>query len=149
MSASDWPFTHLDRVRFADVDAMRHLNNVAFVRFFESARIAFMRQVFPEHDPTDPADFPVVLAETSIAYRAPAYYDEEVATSIRPAALGRSSFRTEFRMYVEERFIADGYGVYVGYDYVGERAQPLSPRIVEGLRPLLADSEEDAEAPAP
>ncbi len=143
---SDWPFSHTDRVRYADVDAMRHLNNVAFVRFFESARIAFMREVFPEHDPTDPSDFPVVLAETSIAYRAPAYYDEEVTTRIRPAHLGRSSFRTEFRMHVDERLIADGYGVYVGYDYVAERAQPLTERIVEGLRPLMASSPGDSES---
>jgi acyl-CoA thioester hydrolase len=135
---SDWPFSHSDRVRYADVDTMRHLNNVAFLRFFESARIAFMREVFPEHDSTDPADFPVVLAETHIAYRAPAYFDEEVVTSIRPAALARSSFRTDFRMQVGERLIAEGNGVYVGFDYVAERAQPLSARIVDGLRPLLA-----------
>ncbi len=141
---SHWPFSHTDRVRYADVDAMRHLNNVAFVRFFESARIAFMREVFPEHDPTDPSDFPVVLAETSIAYRAPAYYDEEVTTHIRPAELGRSSFRTEFRMQVADRLIADGYGVYVGYDYVAEQAQPLSERIVEALRPLMAGSPDDS-----
>jgi acyl-CoA thioester hydrolase len=97
-----------------------------------------MREVFPEHDPTDPGDFPVVLAETNIAYRAPAYYDEEVSTSIRPADMGRSSFRAEFRMHVGDRLIADGYGVYVGYDYVAERAQPLTERIVAGLKPLLA-----------
>ena len=135
---SDWPFTHTDRVRYADVDAMRHLNNVAFLYFFESARIAFMREAFPEHDPTDPAGFPVVLAETHIAYRAPAYLDEEVSTSIRPAELERSSFHAQVRMHVGERLIAEGHGVYVGYDYVAEQAQPLTPRIVEGLRPLLA-----------
>ncbi|MDQ6749849.1 MAG: acyl-CoA thioesterase [Actinomycetota bacterium] len=135
---SDWPFVHTDRVRYADVDSMRHLNNVAFVRFFESARIAFMREVFPEHDPTDPAEFPVVLAETSIAYRSPAYYDDEVRTQIRPAELQRSSFRTAFRMHVGDRLIADGYGVYVGYDYVAERAQPLTDKIVAGLQPLIA-----------
>ena len=40
---SDWPFVQPDRVPYADLDTMRHLNNVAFVRFFESARIAFMQ----------------------------------------------------------------------------------------------------------
>lgn len=134
MSAA--PFVHVDRVRYADLDTMRHLNNVAFVRLFESARVAFMHRVFPEHDPTDPADFPVVLAEVHIAYRAPAYFGEEVRTAVWPADLRRSSFRTEFRMTVEEREIADGHGVYVGYDYVAERARPLSPRIAERLKPL-------------
>ena len=29
---------HVERVRFGDLDAMRHLNNVVFLRYFESAR---------------------------------------------------------------------------------------------------------------
>ena len=134
---SDWPFAHTDRVRYADVDTMRHLNNVAFLRFFESARIAFMHRIFPEHDPTDPGEFPVVLAEVHVAYRAPAYFGEEVRTSVWPSHLERSSFRTEFRMDVADRLIAEGYGVYVGYDYVAEKAQPLAEPIVERLSALL------------
>jgi acyl-CoA thioester hydrolase len=137
---NDWPFVHVDRVRYADVDAMRHLNNVAFVSFFESARLAFMQHVFPEHDPTDPADFPVVLAEVHMAYRAPAYYGEEVHTHVRPSRMERSSFRAEFEMRsgVDDRLLADGFGVYVGYNHVAEQAQPLSELIVERLTPLLA-----------
>ena len=136
MTGPDWPFTHADRVRYADVDTMRHLNNVAFVRFFESARVAFMQHVFPEHDPTDPADFPVVLAEVHIAYRAPAYFDEEMHTQIRPSNLERSSFRTQFEMRAGEegRLVAEGYGVYVGYDYMAQRAQPLPAHVRERLQ---------------
>jgi len=134
-----WSFSHLDRVRYADVDTMRHLNNVAFVRFFESARIAFMQHVFPEHDPTDPADFPAVLAEVHIAYRAPAYFDEQIRTDVRPRNVRRSSFETEFRMRAEGdgRHLADGHGVYVGYDYVAESARPLSDEMRARLEPLL------------
>jgi acyl-CoA thioester hydrolase len=135
---NDWPFTHTDRVRYADVDTMRHVNNVAFVQFFEDARIAFMHSLFPEHDPTDPDEFPVVFAELHLAYRAPAYFGEEIRTSVRPSHLERSSFRAEFRMAVGERLIAEGHGVYVGYDYVAERAEPLAERIVERITPLLA-----------
>ena len=106
---SDWPFTHTDRVRYADVDTMRHLNNVAF-------------------------------AELHLAYRAPAYFGEEIRTSVRPSHLERSSFRAEFRMAVADRLIAEGHGVYVGYDYAAERAQPLGERIVERIAPLLAET---------
>jgi acyl-CoA thioester hydrolase len=134
---NDWPFTHADRVRYADVDTMRHLNNVAFVQFFEDARIAFMHSLFPEHDPTDPQEFPVVFAELHLAYRAPAYFGEEIRTSVRPSRLERSSFRVEFRMEAGDRVIAEGHGTYVGYDYVAERPQPLSERIVERISPLL------------
>jgi hypothetical protein len=29
-------YVHRERVRFGDLDAMRHLNNVVFLRYFES-----------------------------------------------------------------------------------------------------------------
>lgn len=41
-------FSIVQRVRFGDLDAMGHLNNVEFLRYFETARIAFMQQPIPE-----------------------------------------------------------------------------------------------------
>ena len=40
-----WTYVHSDRVRFGDLDPMGHVNNVDFLRFFESARIAFHRTI--------------------------------------------------------------------------------------------------------
>ena len=37
-----WAYTHTEHIRFGDLDAMRHLNNVVFLRYFESARIAYL-----------------------------------------------------------------------------------------------------------
>jgi acyl-CoA thioester hydrolase len=137
---SEWPFSHLDRVRYADLDTMRHVNNVAFVRFFESARLAFMQHAFPQHDPTDPADFPAVLAEVHVHYRAPAYLDEQIRTLLRPREVKRSSFIVQFEMRREGdgTVLADGHGVYVGYDYVAEKARPLGEEMTARLRELGA-----------
>ena len=41
------PFVHRERVRFGDLDANRHLNNVVYLRYFETARISFMRELWP------------------------------------------------------------------------------------------------------
>jgi acyl-CoA thioester hydrolase len=128
---TDWPFSYSDRVRFGDLDAMRHLNNVAFLGFFESARIAFMAEVIPDHRPTDPDDFGLIFAECHIAYRAPAFFDEEIRTHIRPGEVRRSSLRLYFEMRSEGdgRLLAEGWGALVGYSYADERAMPLPERI--------------------
>ena len=42
-----WPFSIVDRVRFGDLDAMRHLNKVEYLRFFETARIAYITELVP------------------------------------------------------------------------------------------------------
>jgi acyl-CoA thioester hydrolase len=133
-----WPYTHTDRVRFGDLDAMGHLNNVAFLGFFESARIAYLRELLPAHDPTDPVDFGLIFAECKINYRSPGRYDELVRTRVRPASVARSSFQIEFEMRAgpDARLLAEGYGVLVGYDYRNERPQPLP----DALKALLRDA---------
>ena len=91
-----WPFAYVDRVRFGDLDAMRHLNNVAFLQFFESARIAYITTVIPSHRPAEPeGDWGLIFAECHINDRAPAFFDEEIRTHVRPSHLRRSSVRIE------------------------------------------------------
>ena len=87
-----WPFSYVDRIRFGDLDAMRHLNNVAFLGFFESARIAFIQSLVASHSPVEPEHkVGLIFAEAHINYRSPGLFDEEVRTFIRPRALKRSS----------------------------------------------------------
>jgi acyl-CoA thioester hydrolase len=129
-------FVHVERVRFGDLDAMRHLNNVVFLRYFETARISYMRHLLPGHDPAHPEaeGFGVIFAECHINYRSPVFYDEQVAIECSVSDVARSSFRVPFTMRVEERLAAEGYGVLVGYDYAAGRATPLP----DGLRERLA-----------
>jgi acyl-CoA thioester hydrolase len=51
------PFSHVERVRFGDLDAMQHMNNVEFLRFFETARIEYLKLLLPEHSPTGRREF--------------------------------------------------------------------------------------------
>jgi acyl-CoA thioester hydrolase len=120
-------FVHVERVRFGDLDAMRHLNNVVFLRYFETARISYLRHVVPSHDPANPEQegFGLIFAECHINYRATVHYDEQVAIECTVDDVRRSSFRLPFRMSVEERLVAEGYGVLVGYDYAAGRAARL------------------------
>jgi len=80
-----------------------------------------------------------VFAELHLAYRAPAYFGEEIRTSVRPSHLERSSFRADVRMAVAERLIAEGHGVYVGYDYAAERAQRWPSGSSSGSRRCCRD----------
>jgi acyl-CoA thioester hydrolase len=117
----------VQRVRFGDLDAMQHMNNVEFLRFFETARIDFIRTLLPERAPTKRQEFGFIFAECHIAYRAPAFFDEEIRTFVWPSEVARSSLKLGFEMRSEDdgRLIADGYGVLVGYDYVEGRARPI------------------------
>ena len=126
MTADGWAFCHVDRIRFGDVDAMRHLNNVAALSFFEDARVQYLSQLIG-NDPTTRRGFGLIFAELRVNYRAPAFFDEEIRTCVKPAEVARSSVRLAFEMRVvdDERLVAEGYGTVVGYDYAAGRAMAL------------------------
>jgi acyl-CoA thioester hydrolase len=128
-------FVHRERVRFGDLDAMRHLNNVVFLRYFETARIAFIRDLFPKHDPAHPetAKTGLIFAECHINYRSPVHFDEEVAIQCSVGEVRRSAFQMRFEMKVEDRLAADGYGWLVAFDYDTQRSSRLADSLREAL----------------
>lgn len=132
-------FSVLQRVRFGDLDAMQHMNNVEFLRFFETARIDYLRSIAPEHAPTSRRAFGFIFAEAHINYRSPAHFDEQIRTFIRPAELRDKSLRLDFEMRAEGdgRLVAEGWGTLVGYDYEAERAESIPAELRERLEPAL------------
>ena len=146
MSDSDWSFTDSDEVRFADLDSQGHLNNVVFLVFFESARVAYVRSVAPEYDPGSAGGLGFMVVEAKITYRSPGRYGERIDTRLRPTTVGRSSFRCEFEMRVGERVLADGYAVMVTYDHVAATSIPVPDLLRERL---LADGAQQRSGPAP
>ena len=133
MSSSSWPFSKVDEVRFGDLDAMQHLNNVEFLRLVETARIEYTRRLVPDFSPTSRDAFGYVVAENHIAYRSPASFGERIRTSIRPRQPEASSVAIEFEMRSEDddRLVADGHSVLVGYDYASGKAAPLPDEVRE------------------
>jgi acyl-CoA thioester hydrolase len=94
----------------------------------------------PEHSPTRREEFGFIFAECHIAYRSPAFFDEEIRTFIDPGELRRSSLRIEFEMRAEGdgRLVAEGWGVLVGYDYAAGRARPIPDDLRARLAPAPA-----------
>ena len=134
-------FSMVQKVRFGDLDAMQHLNNVEFLRFFETARIEYIGTLFPEHSPDRAREFGFIFAECHIAYLAPGRYRDEVRTYVWVSEVKRSALRVDFEMVVAARDekIAEGYGWLVGYDYSSGRSQPLPDDLREKLEPELRD----------
>ena len=112
MSADGWRYSFHDRIRYGDLDTNAHLNNVAVHGFFESARVAYMRGLFPEIDPMGRAGgFGMIFAETHVRFASPGFYEEDLRVDVRPTELRRSSVKLAFQMVCEARRAAGRRGL--------------------------------------
>lgn len=128
-------FVFVDHVRFGDLDARGHLNNVAFLSFVEGARQAFLRHVYPAHDPTVPSEDDVILAHTEIDYLSPARFEEEIHCTVRVEDVEPKKFSLAFELKGDDgRTLAKAANVMVGYDYEREESAEVASGLYEALQ---------------
>ena len=119
-------------VRFADTDAMGHVNNAVYLTYCEAARISYWTDVTgePVRLGTEGAES-LILAEARITYRAPAFHGEVVTVETRGTRLGRSSFTLEHRLTARAgegpaRLVAVSVSILVRYDYTADAPVAIS-----------------------
>ena len=126
-------------VRFADTDAMGHVNNACYLTYCEVARIRYWTEVTgePIRLGTEGAES-LILAEARITYRHPAFHGEVVTVETRAIRIGRSSFTLDHRMLAAvpgeaPRLVAVSESVLVRYDYTTALPVELSAAHVAAI----------------
>ncbi|NNC83864.1 MAG: acyl-CoA thioesterase [Flavobacteriales bacterium] len=122
--------THKTRipVRFADIDAMGHVNNAVFLSYFEQARIDFFNtHVGGEWDWKDQG---IVLARNEIDYMIPILLNDDVWIQTEIERYGTKSMTMGFTVYDGRatdapRIFAKGRCVLVAFDYHAGITKPL------------------------
>jgi acyl-CoA thioester hydrolase len=87
------------KVRFSDLDAMRHVNNATYLSYLEEARIAYFKDVLGK--PKDGLDFEAVVARIEINYHQPIVLGDEVEIVTRVSKMGTKSSDVEHLILVE------------------------------------------------
>ncbi len=128
-------FRHRTRVdvRFRDIDAFGHVNNAVVSSYIELARIRYLVDVLQ----VEPIGvMPLILANISIDYRSPIFFQDTVEIGSRVDWLGTSSIGMshELNAAADGRELARSSSVLVTYDY--ERGRPM--RVPDDWRAALA-----------
>jgi acyl-CoA thioester hydrolase len=128
-------------VRFADTDAMGHVNNAVYLTYCEAARIQYWTDVTGEsvaerHHGAES----LILAEARITYRAQVFHTDIVTIESRATRVGTSSFHLEHRLTARDevsdgpsRLVAVSDSILVRYDYAAERPTPITPEFVTAM----------------
>ena len=130
------PFRHRVEieVRFADTDAMRHVNNAKYLTYCEAARIRYWTDLTGESFALgDPGAESLILADARITYRAKTFYGEVVTVETRATRIGRTSFTLQHRLLAgppggESRLVAVSESILVRYRLRHGSAHPAVGR---------------------
>jgi len=119
-----------ERVRFADLDALGHVNNNAIGVYFESGRVALMESCggFRSESP-----WSVVLARSLIEYKAELLYPATARVGMRVLRLGNSSVTLGSAIFNGDTVVATQEAVCVIVDAATHRPTPLTPALRAGL----------------
>lgn len=107
---AQYKFWQEDHVRFGDLDVIGHVNNLAMGSYFENARVALLRKVFPNW-PNGETLF--VLVQTRFDYFYELNYPAQLRIGTRLLSFGRSSMRLGAALYHEKELVAQSTTVSV------------------------------------
>ena len=137
----DFAHARMVEVRFADTDAMGHVNNAAYLTYAEIARAAYYEAATgePMHLGVHGAIEGMILAELRMTYRSPAFFGEFIIVETRIERIGRTSYSMVHRLSAPEsrygpaRLVSIADSVLVSYDYSAERPIPVPALRTFGL----------------
>lgn len=138
LSAS-YPVTLVLAIAWGDMDALAHVNNVVYFRWFESARVAYFGRV-GLIDWTGEGVAGPILAAASCRYRAPLTYPDKVTVGARTVRLGRDRFVMGYAVASERlgRVAAEGEGTVVTYDFAAGRKVAMPAPLRQAILDLEA-----------
>jgi len=117
------------------MDALGHVNNVAYFRYMESARVAFLLQLGIDRLRMA-TGVGVILQSAQCRFRRPVVYPDTLSISSRVTAIESDRFTLGHTMTsrVLGEVAAIGHGVIVAYDYTKRCTVPLTDSWAELLR---------------
>jgi len=135
-------------VRWADMDAYGHVNNVAFLRYLEEARIDFMFRLAPGEGSASFRDGSVV-ARHEIDYLRPLVHRHEpvlVETWVR--TISAASMTVAYEVKDELGVYARAVTVVVPYNLAEQRPRRITPEEKAFLEKYRDDGAVDGTGPA-
>src|SRR3954463_4329252 len=114
-------------MRWSDMDASQHINNVAFLGYFETARVDLFFD-HPTHDEETGLRRGIVVASHEIAYKRSVIYDAEPlevqgwVSDVRAA-----SFRCHYELFDHGALAVTGSTLLVPVDFAINRPRRLTP----------------------
>ncbi len=120
--------------RFAETDALGHINNTVVPVWFEQARAPVFRLFTPD---LDFKKWKLIVAKIEVEYKGELIYGHEVELRTYLTRIGNASLVITQEAHQQGKLCAKGHATLVHFDYQHKKSSPIPDNIRELLQEHL------------
>lgn len=136
-------FVTPERVVWGDMDVMNHVNNTQYFRYLETARIEFIRNLFPDFAKPGSNDTEkgLALAEVRCRFKVSLTYPDDLIIGTAVSNIGDHQFMAQQEIYSKKLdcIAAEGDARMVYFDFANKRKAVISEQLLKHLRAYSID----------
>ena len=129
-------------IEWGDMDALRHVNNIEYFKYFQVARIAYFEKIASDGVLREKR-IPLILASTQCKFIYPLAYPDSISVGVRVDAMADQYFTMKYAVVSDkhQRLVAIGDAKVVMFDYVNNK----KTSIPDEIRKTIIDLEESVD----
>lgn len=124
-------------VAWGEMDALGHVNNIIYFRYFETARIVYMRKI-DFITALDQMDVGPILAAIDCKFKYPVTFPDTLSVGVRTTSIEADRYTMEHCVvsHHARRVAAVGAGLIVAYDYRAKKKAQLPEALKRRIKEL-------------
>jgi acyl-CoA thioester hydrolase len=119
------------QIRYADLDALGHVNNSNYLTYFEIARVHYFNELLGKD--WDWRNEGMILANSSLEFLKPLLIQHEAEVKISTLSVGTKSFELYYEISVDDVVFCSGKSVMVAFNSLRNETIPIPSVMREGL----------------
>ena len=129
-------------IEWGDMDALQHVNNIEYFKYFQVARIAYFEKINSD-SVFGETPIPLILASTQCKFIYPITFPDSVSVGVRVGAMADQYFTMKYAVvsHQHQRLVAIGDAKVVMFDYVNNK----KTSIPDEVRKTIIDLEESVD----
>jgi acyl-CoA thioester hydrolase len=127
-------FGQADRVRFHELDVLDHVNNAAYLSWFETIRISYLRAYGLGDYASSDVRPALILKQVSVAYHRPLHLEDVYVVAARTRAYRRTSWTMEYAVCSGGHHCTTGEAVVVLMEPDFATRSPLPESYITAFR---------------
>ena len=117
-------------IEWGDMDALRHVNNIEYFKYFQVARIAYFEKIASDGVLREKR-IPLILASTQCKFIYPLTYPDSISVGVRVDAMADQYFTMKYAVvsHQHQRLAAIGDAKVVMFDYINNKKTSIPDEI--------------------